>query len=134
MNTLRTAGLVLAATLVFPSMAFATTYAAPPPAQEDGYPDARGDYEQSYVTANVNVRRDPSSRAAVVNRLRRGDFVNVGECRGGWCYVDVHGGNGWVSGRFIGRGENPYHDLGPAGPGIPPQEPGTYDRPPIGRY
>lgn len=51
MNTLRTAGLVLAATLIFPSMAFATTYAAPPPAQDEGYPDARGDYEQSYVTA-----------------------------------------------------------------------------------
>ncbi len=78
MNNLRTAGLVLAATLASPSLVSATTYAAPPPAQEEGYPNSRGEYEQSYVTANVNVRRDPSAQAPVVNRLRRGDFVNVG--------------------------------------------------------
>lgn len=130
MHTLRPAALALVLAIAGPGLAAATTYAAPPPAQDGRHPDGRKSYEQSYVTGNVNVRRDPSARSSVVNRLRRGDFVNVGECRGGWCRVDVHGGNGWVSGRFIGRGENPYHSRGPAGPGIPRQEPGTYDRAP----
>ena len=105
-------------------MASATTYAAPSP--DEGRPKRSAEYEQAYVTANVNVRAQSTTRSRVVNRLRQGDFVNVGECRGNWCYIDAYGGNGWVSGRFIGRGENPYHDLGPAGPGIPPQQPGTY--------
>ncbi len=118
------AGIALAALMGATTLASATTYAAPAP----GGPNRSGDFEQSYVTANVNVRSSPGTNGRVVNRLERGDFVNVGECRGNWCYVDAHGGNGWVSGRFIGRGENPYHSLGPAGPGIPPQEPGTYRR------
>lgn len=132
MHLLRIAALAATAALAGPGLASATTYAAPPQAQD--YPGADGEYVQSYVTTNVNVRSTPSAGSRVVNRLRRGDAVNVGECRGNWCFVDARGGNGWVAGRFIGRGDNPYHSRGPAGPGIPPQEPGTYGRGGVGRY
>ncbi len=81
--------------------------------------------EQSYVTAPVVVYAKPTARSRSTGRLKRGDFVNLGKCRGIWCEVDAYGGSGWVLGRFIGRGDNPYHNLGPAGPGIPRQEPGT---------
>ncbi|MGL4094317.1 SH3 domain-containing protein [Agrobacterium cavarae] len=75
----------------------------------------------------MNVRSGPGKNYKAVNRLSRGDFVNVGDCRRGWCYVDVHGGNGYILERVIGEGANPYNDLGPAEPGyIPPQERGTY--------
>lgn len=95
----------------------ATSFAAPPQGQ---------DAEQAWVTGRVNVRSGPGPNYKVVNRLKRGDFVNVGKCRKGWCYVDVHGGNGYVPERVIGEGENPYNSLGPAEPGyIPHQEPGT---------
>ncbi|UHD46403.1 SH3 domain-containing protein [Aureimonas altamirensis] len=119
-RTIRIAALGVVALIGTASLALATSYAA----QQD-YPNRSGEYEQAYVTSNVNVRSGPGQNNRVVNRLRRGDFVNVGECRSTWCFVDVFGGNGWVSGRFIGRGENPYQSRGPAGPGIPPQEPGT---------
>lgn len=114
----------LAASILLASgvAASATMIAVEPPREDDRF-------EQAYVTANANVRAGPGTNHRVVNRLTRGDFVNVGECRGTWCYVDVHGGNGWLSGRLIGRGQNPYHSLGPADPRVvPPQEPGTWRR------
>lgn len=91
-------------------------------------PDEEQDTGQSYVTTAVIVRIAPNTRARATGRLKRGDFVNVGECQGTWCEVDAYGGSGWIQGRFIGHGANPYHDLGPAGPSIPKQEPGTRSR------
>jgi uncharacterized protein YraI len=82
--------------------------------------------EQAWVTGRVSVRSGPGTDYRVVNRLKRGDFVNVGQCRRGWCAVDVYGGNGYIPERVIGDGANPYHSNGPARPGyIPPQQPGT---------
>ncbi|MEN3213966.1 SH3 domain-containing protein [Methylorubrum populi] len=112
--------------------ASATTVAAE--AREGrGHPNRPGGYEQAYVTVITAVHAGPGAGSRIVNRLARGDFVNVGACRGNWCYVDVYGGSVWVAGRVIGRGANLYHGHGPAGPGIPPQEPGTYGRGPAGR-
>lgn len=112
------AALGLAAFIGTAGLANATSFASPP---EQGR-----QAEQAYVTTNVNLRAGPGTNHRVIGKLTRGDFVNVLSCQGSWCQVQAGGQpDGWVSGRFIGRGENPYHSRGPAGPGIPPQEPGT---------
>ncbi len=116
LNTI--AAFAVAVVISAAGMANATSYAAPP---EQG-----GQAEQAYVTTNVNLRAGPGTTHRVIGRLTKGDFVNVISCQGSWCQVQAGGQpDGFVSGRFIGRGENPFHSLGPAGPGIPPQEPGT---------
>lgn len=113
---LKLGSIVLAIVSVSVSVASATTIAAP---------EAQ-DFEQSWVTGRATVRSGPGSNYRIVNRLKRGDFVNVGDCRRGWCYVDVYGGSGYILERVIGEGENPYHNQGPAEPGyIPQQAPGT---------
>lgn len=51
---------------------------------------------------SVNVRSGPGTSYRIVDRLFRGEDVNVRRCRAnGWCYVIHPGPDGWVSARFL---------------------------------
>lgn len=58
---------------------------------------------RAVVTGNVNLRSGPGEEFRVVDRLRRGDRVEVTRCNrsGRWCYVERRGRDGWVSSRFL---------------------------------
>ncbi|HEV7292320.1 MAG TPA: SH3 domain-containing protein [Devosia sp.] len=53
------------------------------------------------ATTNVNVRSGPGTGYGVVDALRRGERVEVTGCRGGWCYVEKRGPDGWVSANYL---------------------------------
>lgn len=61
----------------------------------------------AYVTSNVNVRSGPGTGYAIVDALRRGEQVDVQQCRGSWCYVEKRGPDGWVSANYLERGGRP---------------------------
>ncbi|WP_375450694.1 SH3 domain-containing protein [uncultured Devosia sp.] len=96
------------------------------------------------ATANVNVRSGPSSGYDAVDVLQRGERVDVEGCRGGWCYVEKRGLNGWVSWQYLadlGRPTRPsvefQFNFGRPPSFNPPRRPGNnrpdwnngYDRP-----
>tara|TARA_R110002020_G_scaffold14062_4_gene49950 strand:+ start:237 stop:716 length:480 start_codon:yes stop_codon:yes gene_type:complete len=56
---------------------------------------------QAVVTSNVNVRSGPSTSYSQVDVLRRNQVVEVTGCRGGWCYVEKRGPDGWVSANYL---------------------------------
>ncbi|WP_171015875.1 SH3 domain-containing protein [Devosia sp. FKR38] len=58
----------------------------------------------AYATNNVNVRSGPGTYYGVVDTLRRGERVDVQQCRGSWCYVEKRGPDGWVSANYLSRG------------------------------
>ena len=60
------------------------------------------------ATTNVNVRSGPSAGYRVVDTLRRNEVVDVTNCRGGWCYVEKAGPDGWVSANYLQRGRPSY--------------------------
>ena len=39
--------------------------------------------------------------------IRRGERVDVQQCRGSWCYVEKRGPDGWVSANYLERGGRP---------------------------
>jgi len=53
------------------------------------------------ATGSVNVRTGPSSQYQRVDTLQRGERVEVTGCRGGWCYVEKSGADGWVSANYL---------------------------------
>jgi hypothetical protein len=54
------------------------------------------------VLSGVNVRRDASSRSAVVGTLPRGQTVRVIDSRRGWRLVEYESGiRGWVYGKYL---------------------------------
>lgn len=54
------------------------------------------------ATRSINVRSGPSTSYRVVDRLFRGEDVNVRRCRAnGWCYITHPGPDGWVSARYL---------------------------------
>jgi hypothetical protein len=57
----------------------------------------------AYATGNVNVRSGPGTHYGVIDALRRGEQVDVQQCRGGWCYVEKRGPDGWVSANYLAR-------------------------------
>ena len=59
---------------------------------------------QAVATTNVNVRSGPSASYRAVDTLRRNEVVNVTTCRGGWCYVEKAGPDGWVSANYLQKG------------------------------
>ncbi len=62
--------------------------------------DALGDRWK--VVAGVNVRRDASSRSAVIGSLAPGETVRVVDSRRGWQLVEYKSGiRGWVYGRYL---------------------------------
>lgn len=51
---------------------------------------------------SVNVRSGAGTSYRVVDRLFRGEDVNVVRCRSsGWCYITHPGPDGWVSARYL---------------------------------
>ncbi|MHA6690580.1 SH3 domain-containing protein [Devosia sp. A449] len=66
-------------------------------------------------TANVNVRSGPGTSYGVVDVLRRGDRVEVTGCRGGWCYIEKRGPDGWVSANYLNsrRGNGGGYNVSP---------------------
>ena len=60
------------------------------------------------ATTNVNVRSGPSAGYRVVDTLRRNEVVEVTNCRGGWCYVEKAGPDGWVSANYLQNGRPSY--------------------------
>ena len=56
----------------------------------------------AYASSTVNVRSGPGTSYRVVDRLARGENVNVQRCRSsGWCYITHPGPDGWVSARYL---------------------------------
>lgn len=54
------------------------------------------------ATGSVNVRSGPGTSYRIVDRLFRGENVNVQRCRSsGWCYITHPGPDGWVSARYL---------------------------------
>ena len=96
----------------------------------------------AYATSNVNVRSGPGTGYGVVDALRRGEQVDVVQCRGSWCYVEKRGPDGWVSANYLdsGRGgggwdngpgwNNPPPIYNPRPPRPPVWNPGPPPRPP----
>jgi uncharacterized protein YraI len=68
------------------------------------------------TTSNVNVRSGPGPDFRVIDNLRAGTPVDVGECRGSWCSISTRGTDGWVSASFLDRGGRGGGVLGPVGP------------------
>jgi uncharacterized protein YraI len=68
------------------------------------------------TTSNVNVRSGPGPDFGVVDNLRAGTPVDVGECRGSWCSISTGGSDGWVSASFLDRGGRGGGVIGPVGP------------------
>lgn len=62
------------------------------------------------ATGNVNVRSGPGTSYARVDTLRRGERVDVQNCRGSWCYVEKRGPDGWVSANYLSRRGGGWHD------------------------
>ncbi|MHA6690007.1 SH3 domain-containing protein [Devosia sp. A449] len=56
------------------------------------------------ATGNVNVRSGPGTHYSAIDTLRRGERVDVQQCRGSWCYVVKSGPDGWVSANYLDRG------------------------------
>ena len=55
-----------------------------------------------YTTANLNLRRAPSTSAAKITELKANTFVRVLEnCSGGWCRVLAQGQTGYVSQKYL---------------------------------
>lgn len=88
----------------------------------------------AYATGNVNVRSGPGTHYGVVDQLRRGERVDVQQCRGSWCYVVKSGPDGWVSSNYLARGGNPGWDdddnWQPRPPHWNPRPPQQHPRPP----
>lgn len=70
------------------------------------------------TTSNVNVRSGPGPDFGVVDTLRGGTPVDVGECRGSWCSISTRDSEGWVSASFLNRGRGGGGSLGPVEPGL----------------
>jgi len=68
------------------------------------------------ATSNVNVRSGPGPGFGVVDQVRRGQPVDVGECQGSWCFISKPGPDGWVSSSYLSAGGGGV--IGPVEPGI----------------
>jgi len=56
--------------------------------------------------SSLNVRREPTTRAAVVGKARRGERLEVLAEQGDWLQVRLSGGSdGWVASRYVTRDE-----------------------------
>ena len=90
------------------------------------------------ATANVNVRSGHGTGYGIVDALRRGEQVNVQECRGSWCFIEKRGPDGWVSASYLdsGRGgggnwnDDDYYNPPPVYNPRPPRPPHWNPRPP----
>jgi hypothetical protein len=54
------------------------------------------------ATGAVNVRTGPGTGYAKVGTLSAGEYVDVKQCQGSWCFVDRNSGtDGWVSANYL---------------------------------
>jgi hypothetical protein len=54
------------------------------------------------ATSPVNVRTGPGTNYAKIGVLSAGEYVDVLQCQGSWCYVDRNSGSdGWVSANYL---------------------------------
>lgn len=85
----------------------------------------------AYVTSNVNVRSGPGTGYGVIDTIRRGERVDIQNCRGSWCYVEKRGPDGWVSANYLERGGRPSwnDDYRPPVYNPRPPRPPRWDRP-----
>lgn len=82
----------------------------------------------AYATGNVNVRSGPGTHYGIVDALRRGEQVDVIQCRGNWCYVEKRGPDGWVSANYLTSGRAGHGwDNGPRWD----DNPGWHNPPPV---
>lgn len=90
----------------------------------------------AYVTANVNVRSGPGTGYGVIDTMRRGEQVDVQQCRGSWCFIEKRGPDGWVSASYLARGgggnnwDNGWDNGGGWNNPRPPRPPHWNPRPP----
>ena len=88
------------------------------------------------ATATTTVRSGPGTGFRVVDRLFRGERVNIVRCRGSWCFVVKPGPDGWASARFLSRSiRRPPVIVRPPFVVRPPifRRPPIYGRPPFAR-
>jgi uncharacterized protein YraI len=69
---------------------------------------------QAVATGNVNVRSGPAAGYQRVDTLRRNEVVEVTGCRGGWCYIEKRGPDGWVSARYLQESRRNYQSSKPS--------------------
>jgi uncharacterized protein YraI len=70
------------------------------------------------ATGNVNVRTGPGTGYAKVGTLAAGEYVDVKQCQGSWCFVDRNSGtDGWVSANYLKPVAQPAP--GPSKPDVP---------------
>ena len=72
--------------------------------------------DPAQATGAVNVRSGPGVGYSIVDQLYPGEDVDVGQCDGGWCFVNHSGPDGWVSANY----------LSPSGDYAPPPPPVYY--------
>lgn len=77
----------------------------------------------AFASSNVNVRSGPGTSYRAIDTMRRGERVDVQQCRGSWCFVERSGPDGWVSANYLDRRGRPDWDR-PDRPGRP-----DWDRP-----
>jgi len=71
------------------------------------------------ATGGVNVRTGPGTSYTKVGALSAGEYVDVKQCQGSWCFVDRNSGtDGWVSANYL-KPANPQPAPTPAEPEIP---------------
>ncbi len=49
----------------------------------------------------VNFRDEPGLDGDVMYSLPKGKFVDILECDGGWCLIEVNGDEGFVSAKYL---------------------------------
>ncbi|MFS0637285.1 SH3 domain-containing C40 family peptidase [Mesobacillus foraminis] len=54
-------------------------------------------------SGSLNVRKSPSTKAAIVTRLAKGKTVTVSSQSKGWAKVTANGKNGYVSSKYIAK-------------------------------
>ena len=72
--------------------------------------------DPAQATGAVNVRSGPGVGYSIVDQLYPGEDVDVGQCDGGWCFVNHSGPDGWVSANYL----SPSGDYAPPPPPIRP--------------
>jgi uncharacterized protein YraI len=79
------------------------------------------------ATSSVNVRSGPGLHFRIVDRLHRGESVNITGERRGWCRVSKRGPDGWVLCQFLAEGPRFRRGLPPPPPMfVPPPRPPVY--------
>jgi uncharacterized protein YraI len=49
----------------------------------------------------VNMREGPGTGYDVIYALKKGKFVDIEACGGGWCEIEVNGDEGYVSASYL---------------------------------